>query len=194
MGMVLAAALTGALTLVVSAGELRERPVLGAASCPVTAPPPGLPADKIPAWQSQQTCRYGATGGGKANVVAAPAAGPSKLSPPANARQIGTQAQLGGVPIPFSPAATTITNMYFDLAAGDTSYLGVYGGALNAAPTQGVIFVSSSSNSGQGGMIAYPLPRTGGIATLISLAGPNVTVGDTTGDRFVFNTTTLAWQ
>lgn len=172
------------------------RAALAAATtgCTKTAPAQ-IPAVKRPSWASQRFCRSGsrsaATG---AKMGGAPVSGTGIL-PPGHAREIGTQSQLGGLPIPFSPAVSTITNMYLDLVNGGTTYLGVYAGANLSDPVQGLLFVTTQvPATGAGGMQIYPLPSAGGIASLVSLSGQNVTVKDASGGTFTFDVQSRTWR
>lgn len=189
---------TAAVVVTLLSSQSTQRPPasLTAANtgCAKTAPAQ-IPAVKRPSWESQQFCRGGSRSAGTgAKPGGAPAAG-SGLLPPGHAREIGTQSQLGGLPIPFSPALTTITNMYLDLVNGGTTYLAVYAGANVSDPSQGVLFVATQvPATGTGSMQTYPLPTAGGIASLVSLSGQNVTVKDASGRTFTFDVQSRTWH
>lgn len=162
-------------------------------ACGLPLPHPGLPESKLRAWERQNRCPTLTPAQGKAlaeqrmkaaaaNPPPAPqvAAGESAVD-----RVIGSPDQLGGVPIPFSPAVTTVTNMYIDAA----QHVEVYAGANVATPQQGELMVAGPSY----GISYYPLPRAGGIASLVSLSGQKVLVKDASGDAFTFEVSERQW-
>lgn len=84
----------------------------------------------------------------------APAPAPSPRSAAAVARatgaarrlpdrsgRIGSQASLGGAPVPFPASFLHVTNMWHEQRAG--RYVGVYAGALARDPAHGVVFETS---------------------------------------------------
>lgn len=165
-------------------------------SCVYPDPPPGFPAEKLPAWRDMQFCNRSvwAGPGPKPGIVPPPAL-QAGLTPPEHRRVIGTPAELGGQPIPFSPATTTITNMYLDLVNGDTTMLSVYAGVQLAQPGQGVLIVATSSPAVPTSTLdVYPLPKAGGPARLTGLTGQLVSVVDAAGDAFVFDVTQRSWR
>ncbi|MGD0703366.1 MAG: hypothetical protein ABSA02_26215 [Trebonia sp.] len=169
-------------------------------------PPSDYSPAKAQAWQAAHGCRavsIPAAQAGKAKAAARArarglvAAGtqPGKLARPASAGRIGTGTQLGGVPAPFSPAVTRITNMYLDLTADGKEYLDVYAGANTSKPSQGVLFIEiENPANGATTVDAYPLPKAGGIASLVSHTTTSIVVRDADGDRFTFNIQAGTWS
>lgn len=164
-----------------------------ASACGLPSPPQGLPASKLEAWERQNQCPMLTPAQGKAlaqqRMRAAAASGPTEpqLAEGESSvdRVIGSPDQLGGVPVPFSPAVTTITNMYIDVAR----HIEVYAGANVAAPQQGELMVGGPSDE----ISYYALPGAGGIASLVSLAGQRVVVKDASGNTFMFDVSERQW-
>jgi hypothetical protein len=73
-------------------------------------------------------------------VHAPPAAPPT---PPAHAGQVGTPAELGGVPVPFSAATFQVTNMWMDLRGQVEIH--VYAGSVPSDPQQGALVVTRTN-------------------------------------------------
>lgn len=190
----------GAVILQPAAGSAAVGSAAQVSGC---AAPAGYSPAKAQAWQAAHDCRT-------ANVPAAQvaktkasakararalAAAQAKAVRPASAGRIGTGKQLGGVPTPFSPAVTKITNMYLNLTQNGKEYLDVYAGANLSKPAQGMLFIGvGNPANGSTTMTAYPLPKAGGIASLVSHTATAIVVRDADGDRYTFTIAARTWS
>ena len=190
----------GALALQPSAGSAAVASPAQVSAC---AAPAAFSPAKAQAWQLAHDCRTAvipaaqvAKSKAAAKARARGLAGVTvKVAKPASAGRIGTGAQLGGVPTPFSPAVTKITNMYLGLTPNGKEYLDVYAGVNLSKPSRGVLFIGiGNPANGSTTMTAYPLPRAGGSATLVSHTVTSIVVRDAHGDRFTFNIAAGTWS
>jgi len=84
--------------------------------------------------------------------------------------------------------------MYFGLTPDGRANLDVYAGANTSDPAQGIVFiVVDNTASGSGTLHAYPLPKAGGIAELVSHTSQYVVVRDAQGEQFTFNIQASSW-
>jgi len=189
----------GALALQPSAGSAAVASPALVSAC---AAPAGYSPAKTQAWQLAHDCRTAvvpaaqvAKSKAAAKARARGLAGVTvKVAKPASAGRIGTGAQLGGVPTPFSPAVTKISNMYLGLTPNGKEYLDVYAGVNLSKPSQGVLFISIGNAAGSTTVTAYPLPKAGGIASLVSHTATSIVVRDAAGGRFTFTIATATWS
>lgn len=106
------------------------------------------------------------------SVQARSAAAPSSAAPPAPAHdgQIGSQAALGGVPVPFPASYFHVTNLWQSRRAGH--YVSVYAGALARDPSHGVVLAASDDPAtGQTTVKRYDAPRAGALKLTRASAG-----------------------
>lgn len=144
----------------------------GAVSLAKSQGPPQLPPDKAkaeaavgPPPASQQGPQAP-----KGRGLHKPAYQPPQ--PPGRAGEIGTQSSLGGVPVPFSSAQFTLTNMWQDLRG--TTYYSVYAGSVPSNPDVGALDISlvdGDTGEPETGSGTFDAPGATGALSLTAVHG-----------------------
>jgi hypothetical protein len=95
--------------------------------------------------------------------------------PPAHAGEIGTPGELGGVPVPFSSATFTVTNMWMDLRGNVDIH--IYAGSLPSEASQGGIVVTlddAVTGASLPGAGQFLTPTKVGPLTLTKVSGDTI--------------------
>jgi hypothetical protein len=101
---------------------------------------------------------------------------------PPHAGEVGTPAELGGIPVPAPPSQFTVTNMWQDKRGA--VYLSIYAGSTPSDPQQGVLMVSrmnAVTGEDLAGSGFFAAPGKDGPLTLTRVRGNIVTFTSAAG-------------